>query len=1070
MRSTAESYLGKDIAVRDGLLQNEGLYEGTRISWKSECLPDLKALQAFLLDAQSESKPRISIEPVSRPIQLQSQTAEFLRKLNTAKSPSYEAERRIVPQARLPLEREFQFPRKVFIEWQGRIFKSQRPPKLLIHGHGGTGKTHLLLMLAHLVIEPASIATDNSAGLYVDLLGYSGQTGSQEECLRKLLGSLLSSTYYDLPERLEDLHDLYTQQLEERHLTVYPDNVLNFDQVELAIPPNHCGCVISARENFAIDRFDVINVTSMDDAEAVAFALQCFPVGLDKSQCDDLLTLTDEQMLEIAQRIAKICKGHALRIAAMFGGFRDEFKERPDWDTLLAELETKTRTDVDDLFEGMYSGLKEYKDAARRLSVFPRDFDLNAANCVLHGSSGNALTRLSRCNVLTPIRTRRNGKNDLRYLMHDEFRAYLRKKLSEGKEVDDCFELLTKYFSDLSQLSIPPEHRLVDDGKEFIFASDLTIIYEIRDWLCGQKLSCQRRTDALKFAEVWHSTLAQRSDDTEENTRFVMEAIDWASKTKGFNQLHFDLLLSNAELLKRNKNRKGAEPVLESAIEVAKLGLKPKDVSQALFDLIFLVVDWLNACRMSGVSKIDAAIDWHIDSVVEPLLKGGNNAEALEILTSATRLHFTSGNATNGWKYLELARKASKQDASLSSLLREAARQLLRSLSEFSEFERLLEELEAWHKADAILVVVQERLAESATASEDATCEDVVSSEIADLYDDAGLRFERESKFSTAIDYYWKSLRAAERANDARMIRVAWQRLIRANLQRRDHEAAGDSARMILARLQADDSLSEEDRDQFITTGRAFVGELLRLAQRDNEAWQEFDAAHAAAIAAESDDLQGLVLGCVDDLECITDTDVREKEFSTAVEFLRQHSHFDAYLRLYAIQLSHAARTCSPEIVERVTKEFVTVAAEIASRGESGGSIAIAPYAILVLRDESLALRALSELHAAVGVHAGRALEFPLRLARVMILQHCGHTPEAIECVRGFSEISSAMTDEQQCEAHTQIVRHTRKLLTCSDSTVSSAKARRYIRGSESSAPKSKWTPSSPSLRPIWQC
>lgn len=1137
LRATAEFYLSKDIAARNHLPWNDSRDEATRISWRLECLSDLTALQAFLRDAKSESKPRISIEPVPRPRQPQSKTAEFLRKFNPAGSGSFEPGRRIVPQTRLPVEPELQFQRKEFIEWQGIILESKRPPKLLIHGQSGTGKTHLLLMLAHLVIEPLVLSTDHSAGLYVDLLGHSGQPVSQEECLRKLLVSLLGSTFYDLPERLEDLHDLYTQHLEGQTLTVYLDNVVNFDQVELVIPPSHCGCVISARENFAIDRFAVINVREMDDAEAGDFALRCFQesVKSDEFQRDDLLALTDDRMLELAKRIASTCKGHALSIAFMVGGFIAEFRERPDWDTLLAELETKTRSNVGDLFAAMYSELKEYKDAARRLSVFPRDFDEHAANCVLKRSSGNTLVRLSRCNVLTPTKARRDGKDDLRYLMHDAFRAFLREKLSDGRELDDCFELLTKYFSDLSQLSIPAEHRLVDDGKEFIFASNSTTLYKIRDWLCGQKLSYLKRKDALKFAEVWHSTFAQRTEDAEENSRFVMAAIDWASRTKGFSQLHFELLLSHAEILKRSGNRKGGEPVLESAIEVAKHGLKPKDVSQAMFDLIFLVVDWdadkatrfaydrtileakqqipdrialamgllgmvadeghhrpldgltyyrtalqfgekyartgksvftssnrvasiarsidyhvisrryfhraflsdfcqtdkdwrvqslvdwLNACRLSGVSQIDTAIDRHVESVVKPALEEVNNSEALEILTNATRLHFSSGNATSGWEYLRLARAASKDDASLSSQLRQMARQMLRSLSDFSTFERLLTELEAWHKADAFVEIQQDLAAEAAELKEDSTSDDVASPELADLYDEAGLRYEQESQFPQAVDYYWKSLRTAQKANDSRMIRIAWQRLIRANLQRSDHEAACDSARTILARLQADDSLSEEERDQFITTGRAFVGALLRRAQRGNEAWQEFDAAHAAAIAAESDDLLGVVIGCIGDLDGIADPDVREKEFRTAVEFLRQRCHFDACLKLYAIQLRHATRTCSPEIVERFTKEFVTVAAETASRDESVGSIAIAPYAILCLTDENIALRTLSELQSAVGEDADRSLEFPLRLARVMILQHYGHTREAIECVGGFSEISSAMTDEQQCEAHTQI-------------------------------------------------
>ncbi len=1137
-RSIAETCLRSKYGLRDEIDLSGRWHGGTRVSWDLKCFSDLSALRTFLREAQSEPENRIRIEPVSNSALPQSQVAKFLDVLNAPDSPAFEAEPRMLPQARLPVEREFQFPRKEFIDWRRRILASSHPVRLLIHGPGGTGKTHLLLMLAHQVIEQRNIDADHFPGLYVDLLGYSGSPLSQEECLRKLLGTLLGSYHYRLPARLDDLHDLYHQQLEDKSLTVYLDNVFNFDQIEHVMPPGHCGCVISARENFQLDRFDIIKVDLMDGQEATEFALHAIQFAMIKDLRDaDTLYLSKVDLIQISQKIARASKGHALRLSAMAGGFCDECGYRADWDALLIELEMNTDSKIVDIFQAMYEQLGEHKDAARRLSMFPRDFDPRASDYLLGSNSGRSLSALSRRNVLTPIVSSENssGQREIRYLMHDEFRSFLKKKVIALEEGDQCLELLAKYFSDLNQLPVPPEHRIVDDGREFVFNQESTTIYAIRDWLCDQQVSHQRRKIALEFAKSWHSALTQKSEEAEENARFLTSAVDWASKANGSSQLHFDLLISIAELQKRNGNRKAAEPLIESALEVARQELGLDQVSQALFELVFLVVDWdaekatrfayertileakqkmpdsialamgligmvadeshgrpldglkyyrtalrfgeeyacygksvftsanrigsiarsvgyhaisercfrqaflsyfcqnnpewhaqsledwLDAYRLSGSSLTDVDIDHYVDSVVESLIERDEKSKVLKILISAFGLHFQSGNASEGWRFLEFARNIVKGDPSLSQRLRESTRRLLRSLSEYSEFKRLISELVEWHKTDANALVVREPETQVTEKCGDGISHEAVLGELADLYDEAGLRFERESDFELAHGYYWKSLRAAERANDTPLIRVAWQRLIRANLRRNDYEVASRSAKTVIKHLEKDTSLSDEDRDQFVITGRAFEGKLLRLAQRHEEAWQSFEAAYIAPTATGSDELLGLVLSCICDLDGIEDPAVREKEFKAVSEFLSKNSQRNTLLRLHAIRLVNAVRTYSPDILEKLAEEFVTVAAEVASQDEPTDSLAIAPYALLALSDGSLALRILSELQSAVGEAAGQSFAFSMRLTRVMILQHTGRTREALECIRGLSEINSILTDEQKCEVQIQL-------------------------------------------------
>ena len=1114
-----------------------------RVSWQLSCISNLAGLREFLSEAGAQQANRIRIEVASansnaRPSLMQ----QALERLNAPGAPAFQTPKRLMPLARLPAEPKIVADRKQFRDCQQIIASPHGGPvRLLLHGPGGTGKTHLLLRLAHR-IQNITVAEGRPSGMYVDLRGYSKPI-TTEECLRKLLFTLNEGADIELPDTLDELYELYCQQLPHDGTTVYLDNVKDFAQIEKLIPPGNCGCIVSARENLRLDRFKVVKISAMTHGEACDVASETISWVLNEKQLDDTDGVpNDIEVRGICERIATATQGHALQVRTMAGGFAAKCLNRPDWDHLLRELEDEARRKHDDILLVMYNQLGDLKAPARRLSAFPRDFDDSAADSILGDTSGNVLDELVYRNVISKVsnspqdkQVPQNGQvsRRFRYVVHDELRSFLLQRLDEHGENDSCMEALMRHFTKLNELSIPPEHQLVDDGKAYLFSQESTNILAVRDWLLDKRSMNGQVNQVLSFGRTWYSTLATKSEDSQRTAEFLLKAADWASELGDDGRLQFDILCACAGIYKSKGDRKESATILESALKVAIDNRNDALTSQAMFDLVFLVVDWdadkaaryalertLQATKHRNIDTISLALgllgfvadegrkqpleglkyyrtalrlseqhsnngkslftssnrlasishrlgyyvgaehyfrgafltqycqedsdwtkqsleDWldaqrnaacyrtednvndHVDGMVDSLCQNDELSKALDILISAVALHFTCGSSADGWKYLKLARTVTKHDISLRARVRDSARRILRKVSDSAEYEKLLEELIMWHTSDV-------ETDEPSTEESSQTIS--VKSELADLYDDGGIRFERESDFERAEEYYWKSLRTADEADDPRLIRVAWERLIRVNNARERSDAACSSARNILRELNGETRFDEVDRMQLLTAGKAFLGRILRIALDPAEAWSCFREAYHRAKEMESEELINLVLSCICDLGSIRDPVAKQHEVETAAAFLLAESQHDALLRLYAIQLKESQHAQRMEDVATYCDELVLHATERIPADADELTLAIAAYGLLSVSGPSKAISELSKLEQSFGRLGNATLSCRTRLVTAIALHQSGNIVEALGVLQKASESSSSLPDELGFEILTWVAHSFRQL------------------------------------------
>jgi len=297
-----------------------------------------------------------------------------------------------------------------------------------LRGMGGIGKTALALVLADKI---KSQFPDGQ--IFVDMRGTSNNPElpplMPEDAMAQVIRAY--NPVDRLPENSNELRGLYHSILAGKRALLLLDNAANGEQVETLLPPVGCAVLITSRIKFALP-----GLAEKD--------LDILP--LDKA-CELLLAIAP-RISDRAEELAKICG----RLPIALRNAASALAEKRDLSVPEYQIRLKDKVALLKLVKGSFSLSYDLltigrKKQWRRLSVFPEDFDRNAATAILKmdsDASAEALSDLVRWSLVdfAAIPDSEEG----RYKLHDLARVFGESCL-EGDELVDAQEKQSKHYS-----------------------------------------------------------------------------------------------------------------------------------------------------------------------------------------------------------------------------------------------------------------------------------------------------------------------------------------------------------------------------------------------------------------------------------------------------------------------------------------------------------------------------------------------------------------------------------------------------------------------------------------------
>jgi len=297
-----------------------------------------------------------------------------------------------------------------------------------LRGMGGVGKTALALVLAD---KLKSRFPDGQ--IFIDMRGTStnpiNPPVTPDEAMAHVIRAF--KPIDRLPEDQNELRGSYTSTLTGKKVLLLLDNAASKDQVYPLLPPEGCSVLITSRI-----KFELFGLVEKD--------LDILP----PEDARELLLEIAPRIGDRADELARLC-GYlpiALRNAASALAEKKDLKVS-DYEQRLKDKVARLKL-VRGSFSVSYDLLPPIrKKHWRRLSVFPEDFDRDAATAVLKMSpeaSAEALKDLVRWSLVDYIPTA--GSEDGRYKLHDLARIFTESCLAQG-ELADIQQRHAKYYS-----------------------------------------------------------------------------------------------------------------------------------------------------------------------------------------------------------------------------------------------------------------------------------------------------------------------------------------------------------------------------------------------------------------------------------------------------------------------------------------------------------------------------------------------------------------------------------------------------------------------------------------------
>jgi tetratricopeptide (TPR) repeat protein/predicted phosphodiesterase len=320
-----------------------------------------------------------------------------------------------------------------------------------LRGMGGVGKTALALVIAERI---KSLFPDGQ--IFIDMRGTSNKPDLPPLTPAEAMAHVIRAYHPAdrLPESENELSGLYHSVLDGKSVLLLLDNAAGREQVELLLPPSSCSILITSRIKFTLP-----GLAEKD--------LDILPLG---EAC--------ELLVEIAPRIEGRAEGLAEtcgRLPLALRNAASVLAERKDLSVPEYERRLKNKVELLELVKGSFSLSYDLltpfrKKHWRRLSVFPKDFDRNAATAVLKmapGPSAEALSDLVRWSLVDFIPV---ADSDVgRYRLHDLARLFAESCL-EGDELADAQQKHARHYSKVLSQS---EALYLKGGQDLLAGLDL---------------------------------------------------------------------------------------------------------------------------------------------------------------------------------------------------------------------------------------------------------------------------------------------------------------------------------------------------------------------------------------------------------------------------------------------------------------------------------------------------------------------------------------------------------------------------------------------------------------------
>jgi tetratricopeptide (TPR) repeat protein/predicted phosphodiesterase len=299
-----------------------------------------------------------------------------------------------------------------------------------LRGMGGIGKTALALVLA----DRIKIQFPDGQ-IFVDMRGTSNNPDlpplTPEDAMAQIIRAYNPADR--LPESSGELRGLYHSVLAGKRVLLLLDNAAGSGQVEPLLPPAGCFVLITSRIKFALPGL-------------VEKDLDILP--LDKA-CELLLEIAP-RIGSRAEELAKLCG----RLPIALRNAASALAEKRDLKVHEYEKRLKDKVALLELAKGSFSLSYDLltpgrKKQWRRLSVFPEDFDRNAATTVLKmtpGASAEALSDLVQWNLVDFVAI--PDSEDGRYKLHDLARLFAELCLDQ-EDLVDAQQKHAKYYSNV---------------------------------------------------------------------------------------------------------------------------------------------------------------------------------------------------------------------------------------------------------------------------------------------------------------------------------------------------------------------------------------------------------------------------------------------------------------------------------------------------------------------------------------------------------------------------------------------------------------------------------------------
>lgn len=280
-----------------------------------------------------------------------------------------------------------------------------------INGMGGIGKTELALLVAERLSNDYP-----DAQLLINLQGTDPNPRPPEQvmeiCIRAFLGPEAR-----LPEDLDQLSQLYRNQLNGKRVLLLLDNVADSAQVSSLLPPAGCALLVTSRRTIVLPGMMRFTLNPLTDYEA-----------------RDLLLAIAPNAQSAAENICALCGNLPLAIRAAGSLLAITLDLDPvDYATLLNDERNRLeRIGAEGVDIGVAASLNlsyarltpEAASVFRVLSVFPSTFAAAAAEVVCSDEGHIQLSDLVRRSLVL------YDSDTKRYRVHDLARLFANEKLS----------------------------------------------------------------------------------------------------------------------------------------------------------------------------------------------------------------------------------------------------------------------------------------------------------------------------------------------------------------------------------------------------------------------------------------------------------------------------------------------------------------------------------------------------------------------------------------------------------------------------------------------------------------